>query len=302
MTDAQDPSDDRPIYLLVSLAPTYSRFNGGRAHWKIFIPTFGPSSTGPGTTIESQGNPIHGYKLCFTRNYDSKTQAQKLKAMVFLGYSKACHVRDPGLGPATEDQNPIDDIERVAVSLPQPGSSDKNAPDPQKGQRCQTWTRNFIAALISADILPAQSMDVLDDSEKVIPFISSPLLVLLDMHHVNNDASRLFTGLISPFMIFTGYLNYRQDYSLSGEEFVPIQTYNSTLASTCNNSGLMGVHKLIKGSEEYVIAEEFTLQVGCTRSASHNADATRTDEDFRNFQYVSQSVPMQNCKLSWCYV
>lgn len=110
----------RPIYLIVYHSRPFP------AHWAIWIPHKNePSPEGMGKVIQVEGNPSEGFSHEFKRNYDS-SQDSRLHSVILLGTIDGSNILDSDThanGKGTTDVTAIDEVEKVALSVPAPRPS-----------------------------------------------------------------------------------------------------------------------------------------------------------------------------------
>ena len=107
----------RNIYLV-----RYSGFPF-KDHWAILIPSATISTFG--TLIQVEGNPRYGFVHSVVRNYDLSNETRSTK-VTLLGEVEEKYMHDtPSAGTLIEsdETNPRDEIERVALSVAAPGKS-----------------------------------------------------------------------------------------------------------------------------------------------------------------------------------
>ncbi|KDQ60267.1 hypothetical protein JAAARDRAFT_601244 [Jaapia argillacea MUCL 33604] len=176
----------RSVYLLVYHSPLFP------AHWGLFIPypvsLLHPSTatvpddegspsqkTAIGKVIHVHGDSFNGFAHQFKRNYEHDT-TQRAHSLVWL-----CEVGDEWVGDGEDekgderelklDVEPVDEIERRALSVPAPGPSLKHAGNLGGGKKveiknCQTWLRDFVQVLVEEGIFPSSALAALDAAPK----------------------------------------------------------------------------------------------------------------------------------------
>lgn len=105
----------RDIFLVVYHSPLFA------AHWSLWV----PSAKDPaiGKIIHVTGDAITGFDHEFKRNYSFADTLRKY-SLIHLSSVEDKHVVDtPGDGSLSLDKDPVDDIERKALTVPAPGKS-----------------------------------------------------------------------------------------------------------------------------------------------------------------------------------
>ncbi|KZV78731.1 hypothetical protein EXIGLDRAFT_633353, partial [Exidia glandulosa HHB12029] len=144
-----------------------------RSHWFIWIPSLQRPTIG--RIIHVQGSTMQGFEVEFRDNHDmlcSKHDNQ----FVHLGQAPATSLKDgyvPHDGPAiTRAEGEMrDDFDIAAWSLELPRRDNFrqepqndpvwNSPHP-RFERCQEWTRRFIAELVGDKRLPPSALQAMD--------------------------------------------------------------------------------------------------------------------------------------------
>ncbi|KAL6306021.1 hypothetical protein BKA93DRAFT_730209 [Sparassis latifolia] len=144
----------RDVYLISYDSPLFP------AHWSLWVPL----ATEPtlGKRIHVAGDAFTGFVHEFARQYSIASTARK-HTLVFLAQVQDIHVGDV-IDREGCDNEPVDDIERAALSVPAPGKS-LNVTGAERMNKvhilnCQTWMFQFIEALIAADILLESALEV----------------------------------------------------------------------------------------------------------------------------------------------
>ena len=104
----------RTVYLLVYHSPLFP------AHWGLWIPNAG--STTIGKTVHVFGDVANGFEHEFKRNYEPDGTNRR-NSLIELAQVEDDHVVDSPGEDFSVDTNPLDDVERVALSIPAPSKS-----------------------------------------------------------------------------------------------------------------------------------------------------------------------------------
>lgn len=109
---------DRSVYLIVFRSPVFP------AHWALWIPCADDSSTGK--LINAVGDPATGFSHEFQRNFCPASTAGAILTVLLSDCVGARHIVDgpPALAlESTIDADAVDDLERVALTIPPPRKS-----------------------------------------------------------------------------------------------------------------------------------------------------------------------------------
>ncbi|KAF2123947.1 hypothetical protein P153DRAFT_327702 [Dothidotthia symphoricarpi CBS 119687] len=153
----------RAIYLVVFKSPLFP------AHWGLWIPSAADPNIGK--RIHASGDAATGFQIFFERNYDLVATRRRYQVLP-LAQVLDQHVVDvEGDGSQWSDTTAHDYIEQVALSVPAPARSLISASSQGPKQRvaiqnCQTWLREFVAALVQKGLMDQSALQILDGAPK----------------------------------------------------------------------------------------------------------------------------------------
>ncbi|KAF8606902.1 hypothetical protein BDV93DRAFT_520521 [Ceratobasidium sp. AG-I] len=158
----------RSIYIIVFHSPIFP------AHWAIWIPRANDPQTGK--LLNAVGDPATGFVHEFQRNFcPERVSSGNISIILLSSRVEASHIVD---GDEAEDSTidavALDDIERVALTIPPPVKSLNSVGQGgsvRPGRRvaiknCQTWLRELVVALVEEKILETSAIDTLDGAPK----------------------------------------------------------------------------------------------------------------------------------------
>ncbi|PVI04890.1 hypothetical protein DM02DRAFT_725567 [Periconia macrospinosa] len=153
----------RNIHLLVYNSPIFP------AHWALWIPSTAKPDVGK--IINAEGDAANGFEIAFERNFDLAASGRRHQ-VILLGQVLDEHVVDvEGDGSQSTDTTARDYMEQVALSVPAPGPSliSVSSQGPRQRvaiQNCQTWLREFVAALVQKGAMDQSALQILDGAPK----------------------------------------------------------------------------------------------------------------------------------------